>query len=108
MTKALKLSFTVLLLILSASSLTKAQDVIRASGGTDLSIDLIASGQYVNIDGPTIRETATGQLAQNGTIILTLPSGYEWNTALTGADIDSDHHSNRGSNTQLAASFCRV
>jgi len=47
MLKAIKLSFTVILLLLSASGLLNAQDVIRASGGTDLSIDLISSGQYV-------------------------------------------------------------
>lgn len=63
-----------------------AQDVIRASGGTDLSIDNI-NGSYSTLSGPTIRETASGQLADNGTIQLTLPNGYEWNTALTGGDI---------------------
>ncbi|MFP8488581.1 invasin domain 3-containing protein [Gracilimonas sp. Q87] len=105
MSKTIKLSFTVILLILSASGLTKAQDVIRASGGTDLSIDLITSGQYVTIDGPTIRETAVGQLAENSTIVLTLPIGYEWNTALTGAEITLTITPTGAANTQLEASF---
>ncbi|HBQ61365.1 MAG TPA: hypothetical protein DD671_17590, partial [Balneolaceae bacterium] len=34
-----------------------------------------------------IRETSSGQLAGNGTVILTLPSGYEWNTNLTTGEI---------------------
>src|SRR6056297_3232383 len=105
MLKAIKLSFTVILLLLSASGLLNAQDVIRASGGTDLSIDLISSGQYVTLTGPTIRETSVGQLAQNGTIILTLPNGYEWNTALTGSDITLTIEPTGAANTQLAASF---
>lgn len=64
-----------------------AQDVIRASGGTNISIDTFYSGTYTNISGPTIRETAVGQLQANRTIALTLPAGYEWNTALTEANI---------------------
>ena len=64
-----------------------AQDVIRASGGTNISIDTFYSGEYTSISGPTIRETAVAQLQAGGTIILTLPAQYEWNTALTGENI---------------------
>jgi hypothetical protein len=71
-----------ILLIGGLFNQASAQDVIRASGGTGLSIDNVGGG-YATLTGPTIRETATGQLQENGTIILTLPSGYEWNTNLT-------------------------
>ncbi len=58
-------------------------DVIRASGGTNISVDSVATGGFVPISGPTIRETQSGQLQANETVTLTLPSGYEWNTNQT-------------------------
>lgn len=73
--------FTVLLAS-GLSTRAAAQDVIRASGGTNLSIDDVG-GAFSTLSGPTIRETATNQLELNQTIVLTLPDGYEWNTALT-------------------------
>lgn len=67
-----------------------AQDVIRASGGTELSVDSVGvedeqgnpSG-FTTLDGPSIRETATGQLMEGESLTLTLPSGYEWNTGVS-------------------------
>lgn len=73
--------FVAILFLLPA--LTYAQDVIKASGGTNISIDSVATGGYVDISGPTLRETATGQLEENETIVLALPSGYEWNNDLS-------------------------
>lgn len=62
------------------NSAVYGQDVLRASGATNISIDNVGTGAYTSVSGPTIRETASGQLAENGTIVLTLPNGYEWNT----------------------------
>lgn len=73
---------------------THAQDVIRATGGTDISIDSVATGGYVDISGPTIRETSTGQLQVGETISLTLPDGYEWNTgrSVMPGDVGEDDY----------------
>jgi hypothetical protein len=82
--------FVFLLAFLSIGGLlhdANAQDVIKATGATDISIDTVIDDVYTAISGPTIRETGTGQLADNGTIILTLPNGFQWNTALTTNDI---------------------
>ena len=96
-----------LLLIGGLFNQAHGQDVIQASGGTGISIDDVG-GQYTEISGPTIRETATGQLQENGSIVLTLPSGYEWNTNLTGADIDILIEGVGAQNTKLAISFSSV
>ncbi|MGM0547279.1 MAG: invasin domain 3-containing protein, partial [Bacteroidota bacterium] len=82
-----------------------AQDVIRASGGTDLSIDSVATGGFSTLDGPTIRETASGQLGEGGTITLTLPNGYVWNDALTADDITITIEPTGAANTKLEVSF---
>jgi len=66
------------------------QDVIRASGGTDLSIDRVETEDFSTLSGPSIRETATGQLQEGGTIILTLPDGYIWNDQLSVRQLDED------------------
>ena len=105
MTKSIKRSFTAILLLLAATGLLQAQDVIRASGATNLSVDLVSSGQYVTIDGPTIRETDTNQLSENESIVLTLPVGYEWNTSLTGADISLTIDATGSATTKLDVSF---
>ncbi|MFO7799527.1 MAG: invasin domain 3-containing protein [Rhodohalobacter sp.] len=83
------------------------QDVIRASGGTGLSIDNFG-GTFTEISGPTIRETATGQLQENGTVILTLPSGYEWNTNLTAESILVDIQGVGANNTDLDIEFTSI
>lgn len=68
------------LLSLGAVNGLFAQDVIRASGGTNISIDSFISGEYTTLSGPTIRETSVAQLTEGSTIILTLPPGFEWNS----------------------------
>ncbi|MDX1591746.1 MAG: Ig-like domain-containing protein, partial [Balneolaceae bacterium] len=82
-----------------------AQDVIKATGGSNISIDTVIDGTYTSISGPTIRETATGQLVNNGSIILTLPSGFEWNSALTAADITVNIAPVGAQNTSLIVEF---
>ncbi len=91
-----------------SSSYLFAQDVIRASGGMGISIDTFYSGQYTSISGPTIRETAVGQLTQGNTIVLTLPAGFEWNTALTGANITITIAPVGAQNTDLEVAFTSI
>ncbi|MDR8390850.1 T9SS type A sorting domain-containing protein [Aliifodinibius sp. S!AR15-10] len=83
-------------------------DVIKASGGTGLSIDSVATQGFSPLDGPTIRETASGQLAQGGTIVLTLPSGFVWNDAMTSGDITITITPTGAANTKLAVSFSSI
>jgi hypothetical protein len=58
--------------------------VTPATGGLDVSIDTTShaggTGAWTNISGPTITETASGQIA-SGVHTLTLPAGWEFNTA---------------------------
>ncbi|MDX1637299.1 MAG: hypothetical protein R3281_04980, partial [Balneolaceae bacterium] len=97
------------MLYLAPGSLyAQTADVIKASGGTNLSIDSVATQGFTTIDGPIIRETAAGQLAQNGTIVLTLPGGFVWNDALTGADITITIAPTGAANTQLQVSFTSI
>ncbi len=83
-------------------------DVIKASGGSNLSIDSVATQGFSPIDGPTIRETASGQLAQGGTIVLSLPSGFVWNDGLIADDITITVTPTGAANTQLAVSFTSI
>lgn len=103
--KIISILFFLLFSTLGISTYVNAQDVIKASGATNISIDSVTTGGYVTLDGPTIRETASGQLAENGTIVLTLPTGYEWNTTLTAGDLTLTIEPTGAANTQLAASF---
>lgn len=60
-----------------------AQTVTPASGGTNISADDYATGTWTTITGPTITETAPGQLSP-GDIRLQIPSGFEFDS--TGTD----------------------
>ncbi|MEX1261573.1 MAG: invasin domain 3-containing protein, partial [Balneolaceae bacterium] len=82
-----------------------AQDVIGASGGTEISIDNVAAGTYSSLSGPSIRETAAGQLTNNGTIILTSPAGFEWNT---GSTVTLNVIPRGAQNTSLNAEFTSI
>jgi hypothetical protein len=108
MTRATKLSISLIGLLFALSFPIKAQDVIKASGATNISIDRFYSGAYKNISGPTIRETASGELAQGGTIRLTLPGGYEWNTSLTSGNITITIDAPGSNNTDLVVSFTSI
>ncbi|NGP87818.1 invasin domain 3-containing protein [Fodinibius halophilus] len=83
-------------------------DVIKASGATELSIDSVATQGFTSIDGPTIRETVSGQLAAGGTIALTLPDGFVWNTGLTGSDITITIEPTGAANTKLQVGFTSI
>lgn len=102
-----KIFFSFLFSLVSAGLISQinAQDVIKASGATEISIDSTITGGYVTIDGPTIRETGAGQLEQGQDIILTLPSGYEWNTSLTAGDLTLTIEASGANNTDLDVSF---
>ena len=58
--------------------------VIGATGATDVSIDTTSAtggtGAWTNVSGPSVIENASGQVAA-GTHTLTLPAGWEFNTA---------------------------
>ncbi|MFU8811861.1 MAG: invasin domain 3-containing protein [Balneolaceae bacterium] len=103
------MKFLLVLLLLGLGSgisqTVTAQDVLRASGGTNISVDNFFSGQYTTISGPTIRETAVGQLQPGNTIVLTLPSGFEWNTALTAENITITISPVGAQNTKLEVAF---
>lgn len=94
------------LLLLPAGS--HAQDVIKASGGTNLSIDSVATQGFTTIDGPTIRETASGQLEQGQDIVLTLPDGFVWNDNLTSGDITITIEPTGANKTDLEVSFTDI
>ncbi len=63
-----------------------AATVTPASGGTDISIDTTSatggSGDYKTLSGPSITETAPGDIVA-GTHTITLPTGWEFNTGST-------------------------
>jgi len=84
------------------------QDVIRASGGTDISVDTFFDETFTSISGPTIRETSVAQLQEGETIVLTLPSGYIWNDALTGEDITVTVEPVGSQNTDLEVEFTGI
>jgi len=83
-------------------------DVIKASGGTNLSVDSVATQGFTTLDGPTIRETSTGQLEAGKNIVLTLPSGYTWNNNLTSSDITITITPTGAANTKLVVSFSSI
>ena len=61
----------------------QAGTVTAASGGDNISADTAASGgtgAWTTIVGPIYAETVNGDL-DNGTVILTAPSGFEFNAA---------------------------
>jgi hypothetical protein len=105
-----KILLFALLTLMSISGFTNAtaQDVIRASGGTELSIDKVNTTEFATLSGPTIRETATGQLVQNGTIRLTLPAGYQWNSSLNANNITITVDPVGAQNTDLAVAFTSI
>jgi len=60
--------------------------IIPASGGTNISIDTTSapegSGTFKTLSGPTISESAAGDIAA-GVHIITLPTGWEFDTTST-------------------------
>src|SRR3990167_3667285 len=68
------------------NSALAAATVTAASGGTNISIDTTSapggSGVYKTLSGPSITETAPGDISV-GTHVITLPAGWEFNTGST-------------------------
>src|SRR3989338_5672140 len=68
------------------SAALAAATVTAASGGTNISIDTTSapggSGVYKTLSGPSITETAPGNISV-GTHVITLPVGWEFNTGST-------------------------
>ncbi|MEL7834056.1 invasin domain 3-containing protein [Fodinibius sp. Rm-B-1B1-1] len=86
-------------------------DVIKAAGGTNLSIDSVnvQNGGYTTLDTLTIRETASGQLEEGLSLVLELPNGFEWNPDLqhidNGGTIGIIITPTGGNNTELEVEF---
>ncbi len=60
-----------------------AATLTQATGGSQISADTAAgggNGAYSPLAGPTISEAAGGEIGM-GTLTLTLPAGFAWNTA---------------------------
>ncbi|MFH0942997.1 MAG: hypothetical protein V1810_02365 [Candidatus Beckwithbacteria bacterium] len=61
-----------------------AVSVTAATGGTSISADTYGTGSYTTLTGPTITEGANKDItAANKTIVLTVPSGFIFNTGAT-------------------------
>ena len=73
-----------------------------ATGGEAISAD-DAGGSYTTLTGPRITEDVSGELTSGGTIILNVPSGFEWDTGSTDPAVTVQQA--YGSSTALAASF---
>lgn len=79
-----------------------AGNVTAATGGSAISADTAATGgtgTWTSLSGPNYAETKNGDLI-NGTVILTVPAGFEFNTAvpisvvLLSGDSNSDKNMN--------------
>lgn len=55
--------------------------ITAAKNGENISADN-TNTTYTILTGPIIKEGFSGELSANGTIILDVPSGFEWNTAI--------------------------
>lgn len=79
--KQISLFVLALSLIVFNSDALQAQTITTATNGIGISADNVG-GAYTTLTGPQITETSAGQLSL-GFIDLTVPSGFEWNTAVT-------------------------
>lgn len=74
--------------------------ITAATGGDAISAD-DANGAFTSLTGPIIQEGFPGELTNPGEIVLTLPSGYRWNTSSAATvTIDAAY----GGTTTLTAS----
>ncbi len=74
--------FTVLVISAAFQTISVAQSVTAATGGTGLNADFANPITYTTLTGPLITESAAGQISL-GTIVLNAPSGWQFNTAQT-------------------------
>lgn len=89
---------------LSAKYNSAIRKITAATGGEAISAD-DANTTYTSLTGPTIQEGLPGELTASGTIVLTAPTGYEWNTGATPSVTVSPAY---GGSTVLAASFTSI
>lgn len=75
--------------------------ITSATGGENISAD-DANSTFTALTGPVVQEGFPGELTSSGTIVLTAPSGYKWNT---GATPDVSEEAVYGGSTNLIASF---
>ncbi len=73
-----------------------------ADGADSLSVDDIG-GSFTSLTGPRITEDVIGEFSDNGTVVLSLPNGYEWDTG--GAAPSLTVEAAYGASTDLTASF---
>lgn len=78
--------------------------ITPATGGSAISAD-DANTTYTSLTGPTIQEGQAGELTNSGTIILTAPTGYEWNTGSSPSLSVSPVY---GGSTSLTATFTSI
>jgi len=80
------------------------QLLAKAKGGEAISAD-DANTTFTDLTGPRITEDVAGELALGGTIVFTLPVGFEWDTGSTPAVTVQEAY---GTSTTLSASFTSI
>ncbi|HSH93187.1 MAG TPA: hypothetical protein VK968_03505, partial [Roseimicrobium sp.] len=75
-------------------------ELTAATGGEAISADTFATGAYTLLTGPFLDEKATGNIS-TGTIVLTLPSGFEYDT---GSAVSVNIVNSSGTGTLLTLS----
>ncbi len=83
---------------------TPIRKITPATGGDNISAD-DANTTFTSLTGPIIQESFVGELTAAGAIILSAPSGFEWNTSGSYGLIVGPAY---GGTTTLAASFTSV
>ena len=82
--------FALLLLLLflgfSNQAIAASETLTAATGGSAISADNATSGTWTTLTGPTLAEGAVGDIG-TGTIILTAPSGFVFNTGGTAPTV---------------------
>lgn len=68
------------LVLLTTTAVVAQPTLGPASGGADISADTYVAATFTALTGPVITETNPGQLFQGGTIVLTAPAGWEFDT----------------------------
>ena len=68
--------------LVPTTSVYAAVNVTPATGGNNISVDSVSTGAFTTLTGPIIQETSASSLDDNRTIILELPTGFRWNTAV--------------------------
>jgi hypothetical protein len=86
---------------LSVKYSSAIRKITAATGGESISAD-DANTTFTSLTGPVIQERFAGELTNSGTIKLTAPSGYRFNSgAVPGVTVDPTY----GGSTTLSASY---